>query len=488
MSKKKPESSAPVSSDSARILPFAPVLLVALSAGMSLLALFQWMELLVVRAGGSTVCGVNEVVNCQKVWDTDFAASIHNTLGIPVAGLGLVWGLTALVLSLAWTHQLLSGRSGAAQATGLKLLAIAGVISIVVFGAVSFNAGAVCLTCVATYALVLVFALVVWRLMPPPLLPATGAHWQGGLVWCVAAAVVSYLVLLGPGHATPHANDGGSSLLKKVAKANAAQTSTPAPAKDSGTSSASATTPPPALQRPLTPGEKNVAELLTALEPQEKQLFANFLAMYRAKLSEKAPAPVPAARELMGAKDAPVKLVEWVDIRCPHCRALNDAMHQILHVAPEGLVSVEARGYPLAQECNPNVQRPDPTNVSCTAAKALVCLEGKPTFWKVRDALFEAQQSLTSVDRVMEIATQNGASRGELDHCIQSAATTKKLSDDVSYAMKYDPSGTPILTLNGRVVTPYPPLVYALVMTQGDASSPVFSSLPSADLSQMGEE
>src|SRR5215211_3446360 len=102
MSKKRRERTGPAPAPAiGTVGPVAPILLVATSAGESLLALFQWMELLVVRAGGSAVCGLSGPVNCQRVWETGFASRVHAALGVPVAGLGLVWGLAAFGLSLA---------------------------------------------------------------------------------------------------------------------------------------------------------------------------------------------------------------------------------------------------------------------------------------------------------------------------------------------------------------------------------------------------
>ena len=53
-------------------------LLLVLSAAACLLALFQWMELLVVRAGGTSVCSLGQTVNCQRVWDSAFAAQMDS--------------------------------------------------------------------------------------------------------------------------------------------------------------------------------------------------------------------------------------------------------------------------------------------------------------------------------------------------------------------------------------------------------------------------
>lgn len=484
MSKKTRADSTDASTFRARAPALAPVVLIALGVAEALLALFQWMELLLVRSGGSTVCGINDVINCQKVWDTDFASAVHHFLGVPVAGLGVAWGLAATAVSLAWTHDLLTGKGGDAAGAGLKLLGLAGVLASIVFAIVSFRASALCLTCLATYVLVLVFAIAAWRLVPGGAVPS-GSSLKGGLVWAVGAVVVAYLVVLGPGIATPHRDDGGAERLKGFTAASSGPSSGHAP--DAG---APATASQPAsgatAPRPLTDRERDLVEFLRQVPDDEKQQLANLIGIYRAQPKPEGELPPPREGSVQGSKDAPVKLVEWVDIRCPHCRALNEGLHELMRAAPPGSFSIEARAFPLAQECNPNVPRPDPTGVNCTAAKALICLEGTKDFWTIRDALFSAQQELTSVDKVLDIATSTGTNRAELKRCIDSPETKQKLDDDVKYAMRYDPHGTPIVTVNGKEAVPVIPLLFALVMTEGDPSSPAFNVLPMANLDAMG--
>src|SRR5262249_12227580 len=89
----------------------SPVLLLGTSAALSLLALFQWMELVVVRSGGNSVCNINQTVNCEAVWNSEFASRIHSLVGLPVAGLGEVWGLTAFCGSCFLVYRALSGSS-----------------------------------------------------------------------------------------------------------------------------------------------------------------------------------------------------------------------------------------------------------------------------------------------------------------------------------------------------------------------------------------
>ncbi|MFY0581076.1 vitamin K epoxide reductase family protein [Cystobacter fuscus] len=79
--------------------------LLALGLAESALSLFQWSQLLTLRQGGATVCGVSDHVNCETVWNTPFAGAVHEYLRMPVAGLGLVWGIVAVALSalyLVW--------------------------------------------------------------------------------------------------------------------------------------------------------------------------------------------------------------------------------------------------------------------------------------------------------------------------------------------------------------------------------------------------
>jgi serine/threonine-protein kinase len=50
---------------------------------------------------------------------------------------------------------------------------------------------------------------------------------------------------------------------------------------------------------------------------------------------------------LKGPADAPVHLVEWTDILCPHRRHLNDALEELQAAVPQGRLAVEPRQYPL---------------------------------------------------------------------------------------------------------------------------------------------
>ena len=180
------------------------LVLLVLGLAECALSVFQWSQLITLRNGGTTVCSVSEHVNCEMVWNTPFASRVHELLGIPVAGLGLLWGLVATVLAglyLTWSS---GGQTVRPAVNGLRLTAAAGVLSTVVFASVSVSAGALCLTCLGTY--VLVHCLCRGRLARaagPPGAPGgrVGTH----AAVDVGIALAGFIALSIPGRATPKA-------------------------------------------------------------------------------------------------------------------------------------------------------------------------------------------------------------------------------------------------------------------------------------------
>src|SRR4051794_106277 len=82
-----------------------PQLSPSIRTGLTLLALavaalgvYQWLELVHVQHGGRAVCTLSATFDCQAVWESPAARRIHGFLGIPVAGLGIVWGVSAAFL------------------------------------------------------------------------------------------------------------------------------------------------------------------------------------------------------------------------------------------------------------------------------------------------------------------------------------------------------------------------------------------------------
>jgi uncharacterized membrane protein len=424
------------------------LVLLVLGLAECALSVFQWSQLITLRNGGTTVCSVSEHVNCEVVWNTPFASRVHELLGIPVAGLGLLWGVVATALAglyLTWNS---GGHTVRPAVNGLRLTAAAGALATVVFASVSASAGALCLTCLGTYVLVIAFAVVAWFGLPGPVVPLAG-EWGRTLQWTLGIAVAGFIALSFPGRATPKASGASAEEMPQV-------TSDPA----------------------------SLEAYLRSLSPRDQQWVANAIDQYRHETPMPAKAP---ARRRDGAVDAPVKIVEWTDPMCPHCKALVESIAAMRkHVPPEKM-SLEARHYPLDGGCNPTIS-PERTDggLRCLATKATICLEEAPDYWELREKLFAAQRTLT-VDNVMSIAASGSVSRMQLEACVNSAETTRRLQEDIAYAQQHQIEGTPLVVVNGRQVVPSVPFLYALAMAGGDVNAPAFRVLPPPNLPPMAD-
>ena len=429
-----------------------PIVVHLLAALLFALALFQWYELLVVRHGGHSICSVNATVNCEAVWNSAFASRIHNLLGVPVAALGAIWGLAAMAVTLIGVARARKGQPTRTTTVATRVLGVIGVLACLTFGVASFRAHALCLLCLTTYVLAIAFAICAYALLEGPAALEQGELARGGGV-VFAALLASYLLALYPGLHTPHAGSMETAFVKAAAAASTQGLSVEAQGAN-----------------------KMLAQFFSELPEDQKEAVSASLAMWKASQPMAQSFPV---RELVGSPSAPVKVVDFTDIKCPHCLHLVEAMKDLRRAVPGSAMSVESRYFPLDSECNPAIpsQYSDHTGVRCLGAKAEICLEGAPDFLQLRDKLFENQNSLTK-DSILEIASSGSVSRQQLLACIQSPDTNAKLQQDIRYAMLYHADGTPLVLVNGRQTLPVPAFLWAMAVSQGNPDLPAFASLP----------
>ncbi len=441
-----------------RPTPRSLALVVGLGVANALWALFQWTQLVAARTGGSSFCGLNDEGSCAGVWDSAFATAVHEATGIPVAGWGLVWSLPAILLPL-WTLVLRANAEDREAAhepvnawLGTLWLSIGGLVAVVVLIAASLVHGALCSTCALTYTLVTAYAATCFVQTPPWRLPLTRGISPAALTLAVSCAL-----LFVPGLQTPmnEAAEGRKALLKVAGEeaATLGRDDEAAPAEETG---------------PLA----RVGELLAELPPQLQQLFADELLRY----AHASPPPIRPPRSLIGSADAPVRLTEFTDALCSHCATLHETLGQLRAALPADAFSIEARHFPLDAACNPEIQAESTQPVRCLAARAAICMEGRPEAFEFSGLVYGHQRALDD-EQIFRLAG-GWISREELESCASSPATDTKLQDDIAWAIQHEIAGTPLVLLNGRPVAPFGPLLYALILTGGDASHPVFDGLP----------
>lgn len=397
---------------------------------MVALAIYQWLELIEVRAGHTAACSVNETVNCATVWNSSFAHLVHEWLGMPVAALGVLWGVVAFTLSF-FVWQRPGTFTGA-----VKLWALIGALSCVTFISASFQARAVCLTCLGTYALTAVFAVAALKLLAGPMLPP-GRELMGSLGWPLVLTVPVYFGLLYPGAKTPTE----SAALPVIDK-----------------------------------HDPNDFGAVVDNLPEREKLTASWARneWKKAPTVDTSRFPVHARK---GNPEAPVRIVEFTDILCGHCAQFEEVLREIEGMSPQGGLSIEPRYYPLDNECNPDIKGTAGDGVRCYGAKLQICAEASPKFFVMRRELFQNQRQLDQ-GMMLAIATRHGLDGDTLAACMKSPETAARLSEDIAYAKLFNIQGTPLVVLNNRNAPPAPVFLLGMVLSGGNADAPHFQRLP----------
>jgi serine/threonine-protein kinase len=367
---------------------------------------------------------------------------IHHYTGIPPAGWGAAWAIIVLLLSIELAFLARKGNPVGDIVLALRIVTAVGAIVSLALLTYSIIIGVLCPTCFLFYLFVAAATFIAFRLEN-----ATTWRWRSALLQSFGLLLISFALLLYPGRHTPQLNND---LAPISAVTQISSSDTPR-------------------------GEDPLAKFLVSLSPQAQQLVSDSLALYRA-----APLidhPVDNNRLISGTTLAPVHLIDWIDIRCPHCKHLEEALAEIRQTTPSDSWSEEGRHFPLDSECNPNIARSDGSHIACLAAKILICLGGSPKGHQVRTAYFDKQGRLT-VDRIWDIAAADERQRHELESCVDSPETAAMLQDDIDLAMQYHISGTPLVVINGRQAPGYPPFIYAMIIAGGNINAEGFNILP----------
>lgn len=166
-------------------------------------------------------------------------------------------------------------------------------------------------------------------------------------------------------------------------------------------------------------------------------------------------APLPAmAEDRVGARDiglgnanAPVTVVEYASVTCPHCAKFNATIMPVLKAKyiDTGKVHYIFREFPTP-----------PENISAAGFLVARCA-GPDRYLFVVDALFHAQDQLYKKQDVHAFfaagAQAGGLSEEQMRACIADAAALQAFNDRVQRAHAVDKvNGTPTVLVNGKLV------------------------------------
>ncbi len=420
------------------------IALIVLSLAALAVTLYQWIELVVMRGGGSApLCTLSATFNCAGVWNSALSENVHRYTGIPVAGWGVAWSVVTLLLSgLLWQRARRS-QPGADTIQALRLVTGAGALIALLLLGYSAAIKVFCPTCIVFYVLVWGSAYLAFFKLKPE-----STSWGQPMLLTSGVLVVTLAALIYPGLRTP-VKDLTTAPLSTLAQETGAVV--------------------PVVQRPP------LEEFLTSLPPGVQEATSASLDIYRK--SKSLPGMPDPKRVSFGPALAPVHLIEWSDIRCSHCKNMEQALQEIRRITPAGSWTKESRHYPLDTQCNPHA-RHDGGGISCLGAKVQICLHGTPEFAHVRGAMF-AEQGRLSLERIWQIAAGGDtAKRKSLEACVNSPETGNVLREDIELAEKHGIEGTPLVVVNGRKGTAVPAFIYSMILAQGDSNDPAFGILP----------
>lgn len=145
-----------------------------------------------------------------------------------------------------------------------------------------------------------------------------------------------------------------------------------------------------------------------------------------------------------GPAKAPVTIVEFSDMQCPHCQKAAPAIEQLLAQVPEAHFIFQ--NFPL------------PAHNWAEKASGYVDCVGRASndaVWKFIQKTFDDQTNITEAnvdEKLKAIATASGVNADEIAACAVKPDTKARVDASVALGKSVGVTGTPTLFINGRNV------------------------------------
>lgn len=145
-----------------------------------------------------------------------------------------------------------------------------------------------------------------------------------------------------------------------------------------------------------------------------------------------------------GPADAPILLVEFSDLQCPHCKEAQPVIDKLL--SEEKNVRLVYQNFPLPMH-----------NWAAKAAAYADCIgrTSNDAFWKFIEGTYAAQTDLTESnadEKLNSITDAAGAKSADIATCAAKTETVGRVERSVELGKSLNVSSTPSLFINGRLV------------------------------------
>ena len=142
----------------------------------------------------------------------------------------------------------------------------------------------------------------------------------------------------------------------------------------------------------------------------------------------------------IGPEDAPVVIVEFIDLQCPFCAKVETVLQRI-RVIYGDKVRFVFRHDPLS--FHPNAEK---------AAEAAVCANAQGKFWPFHDAVISDNDKLPR-EKLERRAAAAGIELQGFKDCLDSSKAERQVRSDLKLVGRYGVRGTPTFFINGRFLT-----------------------------------
>jgi len=148
-----------------------------------------------------------------------------------------------------------------------------------------------------------------------------------------------------------------------------------------------------------------------------------------------------------GPAKAPVTIVEFTDMQCPHCQKAAPVIEQLLAQEPEAHFVFQ--NFPLPSH---NWAEKAAGYVDCVG-RASAGSASNDAVWKFIQKTFDEQTNITEAnadEKLKAIATASGANGDEIAACTVKPDTKARIEASLALGKAVGVSGTPALFINGR--------------------------------------
>jgi len=156
-----------------------------------------------------------------------------------------------------------------------------------------------------------------------------------------------------------------------------------------------------------------------------------------------------------GPADAPVTIVEFSDLQCPHCKEAQPTVDKLM--SEEKNARLVFQNFPLQSH-----------DWAAKAAAYADCVgrSSNDAFWKFMQGVYDAQSDILTTnadEKLTALADKSGVKGSDIAACAAKPETASRVEHSVALGKSVDVTGTPTLFINGRKIANVAGLPYDML-------------------------